>query len=163
MEQGGIEGAKRRGESEEEALDRNLGELLQELRVAATGVQFLFAFLLVVPFQQGWTRITDFEQVVYFATLLATAGASICLIAPTARHRVRFRELDKRWIVESSNRLALAGLAMLALAISGAILLISDVVYGAWTAAIATTVVFGGTVAVWFIVPLMRDLRQQRG
>jgi hypothetical protein len=161
MEEGGIEGAKRRGETEEEALDRNLGELLQELRVATTGVQVLFAFLLVVPFQQGWAGVTEFEKTVYFATLLATAAASICLIGPTARHRVRFRELDKRWIVETASRLALVGLGFLALAISGAILLISHVVYGSATTAIATAAVFGATLAVWFIVPLMRELRER--
>jgi hypothetical protein len=161
MEEGGIPGAKRRGETEEEALDRNLDELLQELRVASTGVQVLFAFLLVVPFQQGWVKVTDFEQTVYFATLLVTAAASICLIGPTARHRVRFRELDKRWIVESSHRLALAGLGFLALAISGAIMLVSHVVYDTAVTAIATTVVFGGVVTVWFIVPLMRELHER--
>jgi hypothetical protein len=161
MEEGGIPGAGRRGETEEEALDRNLDELLQELRVATTGVQVLFAFLLVVPFQQGWTQVTEFEKTVYFATLLATAGASICLIGPTARHRVRFRELDKRWIVETSHRLALAGLAFLTLAMSGAILLVSHVVYGTATTAIATAVVFSTIVTIWFIVPLMRELRER--
>ena len=124
-------------------------------------MQVLFAFLLVVPFQQGWTEVTEFEKTVYFATLLAAVGASICLIGPTARHRVRFRDLDKHWIVETSHRLALAGLGFLALAMSGAILLISDVVYGGATAAIATAVVFGGIVTVWFIVPLMRELHER--
>jgi hypothetical protein len=129
--------------------------------VAATGVQVLFAFLLVVPFQQGWTKVTDFEQTVYYVTLLVTAAATICLIAPTARHRVRFRDLDKRWIVESSNRLALAGLAFLSVAVSGAIMLISHVVYDTAITAIATAVVFGATVLIWFIVPLMRELRER--
>jgi hypothetical protein len=121
----------------------------------------LFAFLLVVPFQQGWTKVTDFETTVYFGTLLATAASSICLIAPTARHRIRFRDLDKRWIVESSNRLALAGLALLALAISGTILLLSHVVYGSATTAVATAIVFGATVVIWFIVPMMRELHDR--
>jgi hypothetical protein len=129
--------------------------------VATTGVQVLFAFLLVVPFQQGWTGVTQFEKTVYFATLLAAVAASVCLIAPTARHRVRFRELDKRWIVESSHRLALAGLGFLCLAMSGAILLISHVVYGSATTAIATAAVFGSTVLVWFIVPLARELKER--
>jgi hypothetical protein len=121
----------------------------------------LFAFLLVVPFQQGWTKVTDFEQTVYFATLLATAAASICLIGPTARHRVRFRDLDKRWIVETSHRLALAGLGFLALAITGTILLISHVVYDGATTAIATAVVFAALVTVWFVIPLMRELHER--
>ena len=94
------EQASRREETEEERLDRNLDELLQELRVALPGIQVLFAFLLVVPFQQGWAEVTDFEQTVYYVTLLLTASASVCLIAPTARHRMRFRELDKEWVVQ---------------------------------------------------------------
>ena len=90
------EHAERRDESEEERLDRNLMELLQELRVVLTGIQVLFAFLLILPFQQGWSTVTDFEQTVYFITLLLIAASSVCLIAPTARHRMRFRELDKK-------------------------------------------------------------------
>jgi hypothetical protein len=162
MHEGGTsEQARRRGETEEERLDRNLAELLQELRVALPGIQVLFAFLLVVPFQQGWAQITDFERAVYFATLLATAAASICLIAPTARHRLRYAELDKRWIVETANRLAVIGLAILALAISGAILLISHVVYGDAVTAVATAVVFGTTVVIWFVQPLRRELHER--
>ncbi len=95
-------------------------ELLQELRVASIGVQFLFAFLLVVPFQQGFVEVTDFEKRVYYVTLLLTAAAGICLMAPVARHRLRFRDQDKRWIVASSHKYAIVGMALLALAISGA-------------------------------------------
>jgi hypothetical protein len=155
----GSEGARRRDETEAERLDRNLEELLQELRVALPGVQVLFAFLLVVPFQQGWPQVTDFEQKVYYATLLCTAAASICLIAPTARHRIRFRDLDKQWVVQSANRLAIAGLALLGLAITGAILLISHVVYGDATTAVATAAVLGSIALVWFVSPLVRELR----
>lgn len=153
------EHARRRGESEEERLDRNLMELLQELRVAQLGIQVLFAFLLVVPFQQGWVKVTDFEKVVYYGTLLSTAVASVFLIAPTARHRLRFRELDKRWIVDTGNRLAIAGLFFLALAIGGAILLISHVVYSSATAAVATAIVFAGILWFWFLAPLAREAR----
>ena len=157
---GSSEQARRRDESEGERLDRNLMELLQELRVALPGIQVLFAFLLVVPFQQGWVKVTDFEKTVYYATLLSTATASIFLIAPTARHRIRFHELDKRWIVSSANRLAIAGLAFLALSISGVILLISHVVYGDATAAVTTAAVFGSIVWFWFLAPLVRELRE---
>ena len=154
------EHARRRGESEEERLDRNLMELLQELRVAIPGIQVLFAFLLVVPFQQGWAQVTDFEKTVYYATLLSTAVSSIFLMAPTARHRLRFRELDKHWIVATSNRLAIAGLVFLGLSITGVILLISHVVYGDTTTAIATALVFTGILFFWFLVPLLRELRE---
>jgi hypothetical protein len=158
-EGGDSEHAKRRGESEEERLDRNLMELLQELRVAIPGIQFLFAFLLVVPFQQGWATVSDFERKVYYVTLLATAASSILLIAPTARHRLRFRELDKEWIVETANRLAIGGLFLLGLAIVGVILLISNVVYGTTEAALATAGIFIAVAWFWWIAPLVRELR----
>lgn len=153
------EHARRRNETEEERLDRNLIELLQELRVALPGIQVLFAFLLIVPFQQGWVKITDFEKVVYYVTLLSTAVSSALLIAPTARHRLRFRELDKRWIVETANRLAIAGLGFLAVSIVGVILLVSQVVYSSATAAIATAAVLALIVWLWFLAPLIRGGR----
>lgn len=154
------EHARRRGESEEQRLDRNLGELLQELRVALPGIQVLFAFLLVVPFQQGWAQVTDFEQTVYYVTLLATAASSVCLIAPTARHRMRFRELDKRWIVATANRLAIVGLGFLGLAMTGVILLISHIVYDSEVTAVATAAVAVAVAWFWFAAPLIRDLRE---
>jgi hypothetical protein len=134
-------------------------ELLQELRVASIGVQFLFAFLLVVPFQQGFANVTDFEKCVYYVTLLLTAAAGICLMAPVARHRLRFRDQDKKWIVHSSHKYAIAGTGLLALAISGVILLISHYVYGATTAAIATVGVVLAIGWIWFGAPLVRGLR----
>jgi hypothetical protein len=155
------EQARRRDESEEERLDRNLDELLQGLRVALPGIQVLFAFLLVVPFQQGWETVTQFERTVYYVTLLLTAGASVCLIAPTARHRMRFRELDKEWIVRSSNRLAIAGLALMGGAICGALLLVSHVVYDS-AAAVIVPAAFGALILwIWFGAPLVRELREQ--
>jgi polyferredoxin len=155
---GRSEGARRRDETEEERLDRNLMELLQELRVALPGIQVLFAFLLVVPFQQGWVDVTEFEKVVYYVTLLFTTAASICLIAPTARHRIRFRDLDKEWIVQTANRLTLAGLAFLALAIGSALLLIAHVVFGNAVAAVTTVVVTGAIAWIWFLAPLRREV-----
>jgi hypothetical protein len=155
------EQARRRDETEEERLDRNLAELLQELRVAIPGVQFLFAFLLVVPFQQGWVDITEFEKHVYFTALLATAAAGICLIGPPARHRLRFRELDKRWIVDTSHKYAIAGLAFLAIAITSAILLVSHVVFDNATTSIVATVGTAGMILwVWFAAPLLRQLAE---
>ena len=148
-----------RDESEEERLDRNLEELVQELRVAITGIQVLFAFLLVVPFQQGWVEVTDFERAVYYVTLLCTAASSVLLIAPSARHRIRFRQLDKRWIVETANRLAIGGLVFLGLAMLGAIMLISHVVYDATEAALATGALFALVGWFWFLSPIVRDVR----
>jgi len=155
------EQAQRRDESEEERLDRNLMELLQELRVVLVGIQVTFAFLLIVPFQQGWAQVTDFEQTVYFVTLLLCAAASACLIAPTARHRMRFRDLDKKWIVESSNRLAIAGIAFEALSICGVLMLISHVVYDSTVTAVVTGAFALAIAWFWFLAPLARELRDR--
>lgn len=153
--------AERRGETEEERLDRNLDELLQGLRVALPGIQVLFAFLLVVPFQQGWEGVTSFEKGVYYVTLLLTAGACVCLIAPTARHRIRFRNLDKEWIVRTSNRLAIAGLAMMGAAICGALVLVSHVVYNGAIVGVAPALVGVAILWFWFGAPKVRDLRDR--
>src|SRR6185436_10994235 len=125
-----------RDETEKERIDRNLGELLQELRVALPGVQVLFAFLLVVPFNQRFPEITTFQRTIYFITLLLATAASACLIAPTAHHRIEFRAEDKRRIVFSATKLAIAGLVLLACAMTGAVTLITDMLYHSTTVAI---------------------------
>jgi hypothetical protein len=156
---GRSEHAERRDESEEERLDRNLMEMLQELRVAIPGIQVLFAFLLILPFQQGFAQVTEFEKTVYYVTLLLTASASICLIAPTARHRMRFRELDKHWIVRTSNRLAIAGLVLLAGAICGVLMLITHFVYDSTLTAIVVAAFAAFFAWFWFIAPVVREVR----
>src|SRR5205085_5422772 len=118
------------GETDKERIDRNLIELLNELRVALPGVQVLFAFLLVVPFQQRFGSVTDFQQTVYFVTLLLAATACALLIAPSAQHRVLFHAQEKRNLVAAANRLAIAGMARLALAMVGVLTLITDYPYG---------------------------------
>jgi hypothetical protein len=153
------EQAEARNETEAERLDRNLMELLQELRVASIGVQFLFAFLLVVPFQQGWADVTEFEKRVYYVDLLLTAMAGICLMAPVARHRIRFRDQDKEWIVKSSHKYSIAGLICLALAIGGTILLISHVVFSGALAAVATVLILLAIAWIWFGAPLLREMQ----
>jgi hypothetical protein len=155
------EHARRRHETEEQRLDRNLAELLQELRVVLTGIQVLFAFLLVVPFQQGWAQVTDFEQTVYYVTLLLTAASSACLIAPTVRHRMRFRELDKKWVVYTANRLAIAGMVFLGGAMCGVLMLLTHVVYDATLTAIVVGVFAVLIGWFWFAAPLVRDLRER--
>jgi hypothetical protein len=142
------------GETHQERVNRELMELLNELRVALPGVQFLFAFLLVVPFSQGVDRLTDFQRDVYLLALLAAAFATALLIAPAAQHRVLFRQRDKDALLRRSNRSAFAGLVVLALAVCSALLLVVDVLFSrtlAWTVA--------GVVAVllawwWLAVPL---------
>lgn len=148
-----------REESEAERLDRNLGELLQELRVALPGVQVLFAFLLAVPFQQNFTKIDGFEKGVYYATLLCTALSAILLIAPSSYHRMTFRLQQKRELIALANRFTIAGLTFLALAMTGAITLITDVLFGSAVATLAACVISAGTFAVvWYLIPLRRRL-----
>ncbi|HEY2056315.1 MAG TPA: DUF6328 family protein [Solirubrobacterales bacterium] len=149
-----------RNETEAERLDRNLGELLQELRVALPGVQVLFAFLLAVPFQQHFTSISEFEKKAYFATLLLTALSAALLIAPSAYHRLTFRYQQKHRLVFVSNRLAIAGLATLALAMTCAILLVTNVLWGTVATTVVTTVLVLVMFALlWVALPLRRHLR----
>jgi hypothetical protein len=149
---------KGREESEKERLDRNLQELLGELRVALPGVQVLFAFLLVVPFNQRFADITSFQQSTYFVTLLLATAASACLIAPTAHHRIEFRAQDKKRIVFHATRLAIAGLALLAAAMTGAVMLITDFLYSSTTVAIVASLVALLFALLWFAWPIKRLL-----
>ena len=147
-----------RDETKHEQLNRNLSELLGELRVALPGVQVLFAFLLVVPFSQGFTKVTGFQEKVYFVTLLCAAGASIFLIAPSVHHRVMFRQRQRPHLVQVAHRMALIGLSFLALAIIGVLMLVTDFLFGTAAATIVTvaaTVLFA---VVWFGLPLRRRL-----
>jgi uncharacterized protein involved in cysteine biosynthesis len=150
--------AAERDETEKERLDRNLEELLQELRVALPGVQVLFAFLLVVPFNQRFADITSFQSTVYFVTLLLATAASACLIAPTAHHRIEFRQQDKKRIVFTATKLAVFGLAFLAAAMTGAVILVTDFLYHetmVWITAAAAATLFIG---LWFAWPVKRLL-----
>ena len=145
-----------RNESEKERLDRNLEELLQELRVALPGVQVLFAFLLVVPFNQRFGQVTDFQKTIYLITLLFTTASTVCLIAPTAHHRLEFRQQHKERIVTTGNRIVIAGLGLLAIAMTGAVLFVTDVIYGT-TTTIASAAGVALTFAVlWYAIPLRR-------
>ena len=155
--------AKRRDETEDERRDRNLADLMQELRVAFPGVQILFAFLLVVPFQSGWPDVTETQKVVYFVTLLLTAASSVCFIAPTARHRIRFREQDLEWVIRSSNRLMIAGLVFLGSAIVSALLLITMVVFSTTAAVIVAAVVAAAIGWTWFAAPSIREVKESGG
>ena len=126
------------------------------MRVALPGVQVLFAFLLVVPFNQRFPDITNFQKSAYFVTLLFTAAAAMCLIAPTAQHRLEFRRQHKEQILMMANRLAIVGLGFLAIAMTGAIMLITDLLYGATTTIVVTIVVGLGFALLWYLVPARR-------
>lgn len=145
-----------REETEQERLNRQLDQLLNELRVAMPGVQVLFAFLLTVPFQERFVEATSFQRDVYFATLLASAAASALFIAPTAYHRLMFQAGDKRRLVAISSRLAVAGLACLAVAMNGAVLLVTDVLFDGTTAAITTAASGALFLGLWFGLGLVR-------
>lgn len=145
-----------RKESESERLDRNLQEMLGELRVALPGVQVLFAFLLVVPFNQRFGQVTEFQKTLYLITLLFTTASTICLIAPTVHHRLEFRRQDKEIIVKAGNRIVIVGLGLLAIAMTGAVLLVTDVLYGTTTTVAAAVGVALAFAVLWFVIPLRR-------
>jgi Family of unknown function (DUF6328) len=151
-----------REESDDQRLDRNLGELLQELRVALPGVQVLFAFLLAVPFQQNFSEISSFEEKVYFATLLCTAISAALLISPSAYHRLTFHLQQKRQLVFLANRLTIAGLGFLGLAMTGAIMLITDVLFGGIATAVFSFAAASMFIALWGVLPLLRRLSLAR-
>ncbi|HEY7476880.1 MAG TPA: DUF6328 family protein [Actinomycetota bacterium] len=148
------------GESPKERVDRELIELLNELRVALPGVQVLFAFLLTVPFSSRFEALTDQQRRVYFVTFLVTTAASVFLMAPTAYHRLRFRQGDKERMLRTSNRFAIVGIALLAVAIGGSVYLVADVMYGVGFAVLVGIVTFAFLVGLWFLIPLRRFLRQ---
>jgi anti-anti-sigma factor len=127
-----------------------------ELRVVVTGVQVLFAFLLIVPFNQGFRGVGPFERTVYFVTLLCSAFAALCTIAPAAYHRILFRSDDKGHVVSFANRVSLAGLVFLAFAMCGSLLLVTTKLFGAAAGTITAALVALPFAGVWFLLPLSR-------
>lgn len=155
MTDGGRTAQGGRDETRAERVNRELIELLNELRVALPGVQFLFAFLLVVPFQQRGAQITHFQRDVYYVTLIAAAVSTALLIAPAAQHRVLFRKHDKEALLKRGSVSAFAGLVVLALAIASAVLLVIDVLFADRTRAWITAAVIAALLVWWWMaVPL---------
>jgi len=144
-------------ESRSERVNRELIELINELRVALVGVQVLFAFLLAVPFAQGFADVTNLQKALYFLVLCSTAIASALLVAPSAYHRINFRSKDKEQMLRTSNGLMIGGLVFVAVSIIGAVVLVADFIYGSTATTIACTVLgialFAG---LWFILPVVR-------
>lgn len=146
-------------ETKPERLDRELVELLQELRVTLPGVQVLFAFLLTVPFADRFAALSSAEKRLYVAALVGATVASALLIAPSAFHRVLFRDRDKEWLLLRANALAIAGTVFLAASMSCALFLVVEVTLGsAWASSIAglCAALFVG---LWYVVPLVRRAR----
>jgi hypothetical protein len=149
-------------ESKDERLDRELIEFLNELRVALPGVQVLFAFLLGVPFTQRFSQVTDLQKDVYFVTFLCAAVATALLIAPSAYHRLEWRQGDKEHLLIVSNRFAIAGTTFLALSISGTVFVVTDMLFNKTSAAVVAglTAAFFGW--FWYGMPLLRRLTSRR-
>jgi hypothetical protein len=143
----------------EEDLDRELIELLNELRVALPGVQVLFAFLLTVPFTQRFGRVTQTQQDAYLVALLATLVGSVLLIAPSAYHRIQWRQRDKEQMLRTSNRLAIAGSVFLAIGMTASVFLIIDLIFKQTATAVVTAVAAGLFAWFWYALPLSRRLR----
>jgi hypothetical protein len=150
------------GESGPERVDRELIELLNELRVALPGVQVLFAFLLTVPFSIGFQRLTRLQRNAYFVAFVLAAMSAALLIAPSSYHRLRFRTGDKERMLFTSNKLAIWGLALLAMAMACAVFVVTDVLFGAPAAAGVTAGIAGWLTWFWFGIPLGRILADRR-
>lgn len=145
-----------RSETQLERYDRNLTELMGELRVALPGVQVLFGFLLVIPFDSRFKSATGAERGLYFATLVLTLLASMLLIAPTMLHRLAFRRGEKGFVVLAANRFAIAGLSTLALALTCAIAFVTDFVFGPVPAIVTGTLAASTFGVLWYMLPLRK-------
>lgn len=145
-------------------LNRELIELLNELRVALPGVQVLFAFLLTIPFSKGFPRLSPLDRDVYFAALLATVLSSVLLITPSAYHRFVWRHHDKEQLLEeTSNRLVIVGMGVLALAVTCSIFVITDFLFGTIAAGIVTAGTALTFATLWYALPLHRRADPQHG
>jgi high-affinity Fe2+/Pb2+ permease len=149
-----------RSEEEQERLNRQMMELLNELRVAMPGVQILFGFLLTVPFQQRFSQVTDFQQTVYFVSLVMAAVAAALLIAPSAYHRVMFEQQEKPNIIRIGTGELLAEMAALAVAMNGAVLLVTDVLFSAGTVTVTVVLLTTLYLTLWFGFGLVRRVQK---
>jgi hypothetical protein len=143
-------------EPDSERLGRNVTDLLNELRVAGTGIQVMFAFLLVVPFNAGWKETSPFDRWVYFVTLLCIAVAAVLLIAPSVHHRLLFRRHERDYLVRVGTRLAILAATFLAVGLTGILVLISNFVFGTVAAVIVGIAAAIVVIGVWFALPLGR-------
>jgi Family of unknown function (DUF6328) len=143
-------------EDHKERVDRELIELLNEIRIALPGVQVLFAFLLILPFQQTFGDTTAEDKAVYAVALLASAMAAAMLIAPSMYHRLNFRSGRKEQMLFDSNKLVIAGTVLTGVGVACAVYLVVDVVFGGVTAVLATVAVVVAYGLAWIALPLLR-------
>lgn len=146
-------------ESRKERLEREHGELLEELRSLIPGAEVLFGFLLAIRFTEQFGDLTDTQRYVYYVTLLSTAVALVMLLAPAAFHRLRFREGDKEVMLRKGNREAIAGTAAIAVAFTGVLFLVSDLVFSVPVAIAVSAAFFALTAWRWWVVALVRQAR----
>ena len=150
------------GEQESERLGRNLTDLLNELRVAGTGIQVMFAFLLVVPFNAGWEKASTFDRWVYFISLLCIAIAAVLLIAPSIHHRLLFRQREREYLIRVGTRLAIVAAAFLTVGLSAIMVLIANFVFGTVAAVVVGIAAAIIVTSVWFALPLDRRRTRSR-
>lgn len=149
------------GHSKEE-LDQEWGELVEEHRLAMPGVQVLFGFLLVLPFQNRFERLTTNQEYVYFAALVCATLAVVLLITPTAAHRIRWRQSDKEALLQMATRTAIAATVFIAAAMTSSVYLITDYLFGEPATAVVTGLVAATFILFWYGFPLWRRLQDQR-
>jgi hypothetical protein len=147
-------------ETEKQRVNRELIELLTELRVALPGVQVLFAFLLTIPFTRGWPSTTRLERDVFFLALLSAVASTAFLMAPSAYHRILFRAPNKERMLLHANRLAVVGLAALAVSLASSVFLVAHFVFGSIAAGIATGLSTALVATIWYALPLWLRLRR---
>ncbi len=147
-------------ESEKERRDRELIELLNELRVTLPGVQVLFAFLLAVPFTQRWDATTSIQRYAFFAAILCATAAIILLIAPSTYHRLRFRQGDKEQMLTTANRLTIAGTVFLALSMTAVVFVVTDVVFDLAVAIVLAVAAAAAFAWFWYGLALLRSVRE---
>jgi uncharacterized membrane protein YhaH (DUF805 family) len=146
-------------ETHQERVNRELIELLNELRVALPGVQVLFAFLLAVPFSQRFGETTDLQRDAFMVALLSTLAGSVFLMAPTAYHRIRFRDRDKEALLRISNIFAIVGMVFLATGMTSVVFLVTDIIFKGTTTTVVTSLTAALFALVWFVLPLARKSR----
>jgi Family of unknown function (DUF6328) len=143
-------------------LDQEWGELIEEHRLAMPGTQVLFAFLLILPFQSRFRDLNDGQIAVYYAALLCAAVAIVLLIAPTAAHRIEWRQGDKEALLRLATKTAIVATVFLAVGMTASVYLITDFLYGEPWTAIVVPLLGGGFVVFWFGLPLYRRMRDRR-
>jgi len=152
----------RDAETPKERVDRELTELLGELRIALPGVQMLFAFLLTVPFHETFAQLSNLQRGVFFLTFAATTIAAIFLMAPSSNHRIGFRAHDKENLLFRANGYAIVGIAFLAIAICGVVFFISGMLLGESWAPVASIATLSLIIATWYAIPIWRRVLAKR-